>query len=213
MDYGFVLKGIIVGFSIAAPVGPMGALCISRSIARGFPSGFISGLGAAVADALLAFIAVFGLTFISSFLVEQQFWIRLAGVAILSYLGIRILLTGPAESKVETGTGTPGERGTTAAYAGDFTSALLLALTNPISIITYTAVFAGFGLHRAVGRSIVAAEVVLGVFVGSALWWFLLSKGSGILFRRAQGSLLKWVNRTAGGIILLFALLILASLL
>ncbi|MGC9312649.1 MAG: LysE family translocator [Sediminispirochaetaceae bacterium] len=214
MDYGFVLKGIIVGFSIAAPVGPMGALCISRSIVRGFLSGFISGLGAAVADALLAFIAVFGVTFISSFLVEQQLWIRLAGVAILSYLGMRILLTGPAENRVEqTGTEPRRENGTPAVYAGDFTSALFLALTNPISIITYTAVFAGFGLHQAAGKNIVAAQLVLGVFLGSALWWFLLSKGSGLLFRRAQGRGLKWVNRTAGAVILLFALLILVSLL
>ncbi len=187
----------------------MGALCISRSIMRGFFSGFISGLGAAFADALLAFIAVFGVSFVSSFLIEQQIWMRLAGAAILSYLGIRILLTGPAENCTE------GDalKGTPSSYAKDFATALLLALTNPISIITYTAVFAGFGLHRTGGSDIVAAEVVLGVFVGSAIWWFLLSKGTGIMFRRAQGSLLKWIHRTAGGIILLFALSIVVSLL
>ena len=97
MDLPIIIKGIIMGFSIAAPVGPIGVLCIRRTISNGRLSGFVSGLGAATADGLYGCVAAFGLTFISSFLVSQQFWLRLIGGAFLCYLGVQTLLSRPAE--------------------------------------------------------------------------------------------------------------------
>ena len=97
MNISFLLRGIVIGFSIAAPVGPIGVLCIRRTLAEGRLFGFASGLGAATADAIYGCIAGFGLTFISSLLIGQQMWIRLIGGLFLCYLGVRTLLAEPAE--------------------------------------------------------------------------------------------------------------------
>ena len=87
MEIGFFLKGIVLGFSIAAPVGPIGILCIRRTLQFGRFSGLFSGLGAAAADVVYAVIAAFGLTFISNFLIAGQFWFQLIGGFFLIYLG------------------------------------------------------------------------------------------------------------------------------
>ena len=92
------LQGLVLGFSIAAPVGPIGILCIRRTLAEGRASGFVSGLGAATADAVYGSIAAFGLTIISGILVEQKIWLGLLGGAFLCYLGVRTLLASPAQN-------------------------------------------------------------------------------------------------------------------
>ena len=97
MDASLLLRGLVVGFSIAAPVGPIGVLCIRRTLADGRAAGLVSGLGAATADAIYGSIAGFGLTFVSGFLLSQTGWLRLVGGAFLLYLGIRTLLSRPAE--------------------------------------------------------------------------------------------------------------------
>ena len=143
MDISFLPKGLIIGFSIAAPVGPIGVLCIRRTLAEGWPSGLVSGLGAASADAIYGSIAGFGLAFISNFLVSQQFWLRLVGGIFLCYLGTRTLLSRPAE---QAPVGKNG--GLLAAYG----STLFLTLTNPMTIISFVAIFAGLGLAAARGN-------------------------------------------------------------
>ena len=92
-----LLSGILIGFSIAAPVGPIGVLCIRRTLAEGHAAGFISGLGAATADAIYGCIAGFGLTLVARFLMDQQVWLRLFGGAFLCYLGVKTVLSRPAE--------------------------------------------------------------------------------------------------------------------
>ena len=98
MEFNFFLRGMIIGFSIAAPVGPIGILCIRRTLAEGPTSGLVSGLGAATADAIYGFIAGFGLTVISNLLIRQQIWLRLLGGGFLCYLGMKTFFTGPLES-------------------------------------------------------------------------------------------------------------------
>jgi threonine/homoserine/homoserine lactone efflux protein len=199
----FLLKGLIIGFSIAAPVGPIGVLCIRRTLAEGRLSGLVSGLGAATADAFYGCIAGFGLTFISSFLVSQQTWLRLVGGIFLCYLGIRTFLAQPAvQAAYERGNSLPG------AYA----STLFLTLTNPMTILSFAAIFAGLGLASAPGSYASAAVLVLGVFSGSALWWLLLSGGVSLLRGRFTPGSLRWVNRVSGIIIAGFGLLALVSL-
>ena len=203
MDIGLLLTGLVIGFSIAVPVGPIGVLCIRRTLAEGRSSGLVSGLGAATADAIYACIAGFGLTFVSTFLVSQQLWFRVFGGLFLCYLGIRTFASKPAENAAP-GTG----NGLAAAYASTF----FLTLTNPMTIISFAAVFAGLGIASEGGNYVSAAVLVLGVFVGSALWWLILAGGVG-LFRAsfdAQG--LRWVNRIAGAIIIGFGLFALLSL-
>ncbi|MDQ2997189.1 MAG: LysE family transporter [Chloroflexota bacterium] len=203
MDTSLLLKGLLIGFSIAAPVGPIGVLCIRRTLAQGRVAGLVSGLGAAPADALYGCIAGFGLTFISGLLISQQSWIKLLGGAFLCYLGIRTLLAQPAEHAAAAGG---------MGLAGAYTSTFILTLTNPTTILSFVAVFAGLGLASMGGNYVTAAVLVLGVFVGSALWWLLLSGGVGLFRARFDTRAMCWVNRISGGVITAFCLLALVSL-
>jgi threonine/homoserine/homoserine lactone efflux protein len=202
MDVTFLLKGLATGFSIAAPVGPIGVLCIRRTLADGRASGLVSGMGAATADAIYGCIAGFGLTFISNLLVSQQVWLRLIGGAFLCYLGLKTLLAKPAEqAAVVKGNGLVG------AYA----STLFLTLTNPMTIISFAAIFAGLGLASTSGNYVSAGVLVLGVFTGSALWWLILSGGVGVFREKFNPHGLQWVNRISGAIITGFGLLALLT--
>lgn len=202
MDISFLFRGLVIGFSIAAPAGPIGVLCIRRTLTEGRASGLVSGLGAATADAVYGSIAGFGLTLISGFLVDQQTWLRLIGGAFLCSLGIRTLLAAPAE-----GAASVKGNGLVGAYA----STLFLTLTNPLTILSFAAIFAGLGLASTSGNYVSAATLVLGVFVGSAAWWLLLSGGVSLLRSRFDARAMRWVNRISGGIITIFGVLALLS--
>lgn len=198
-----LLKGVAIGFSIAAPVGPIGVLCIRRTLSEGRASGFVSGLGAATADAIYGCIAGFGLTFISSFLIGQQAWIHLVGGLFLCYLGVRMLLASPAEEPASTRQND---------IIGAYGSTLLLTLTNPLTILSFAAIFAGLGIADTGGDYAAAMALVLGVFVGSGLWWLLLSGIAGALRTRFNTRALLWINRISGIVILAFGLIALSSL-
>ncbi|MGD9101164.1 MAG: LysE family transporter [Anaerolineae bacterium] len=184
-----LLKGLVLGFSIAMPVGPIGVLCIHRTLARGRASGLVSGLGAATADAVYGSIAGFGLTFISGFLVRQQTWLSFAGGIFLCYLGLRTFLAPPAEQR-----DSDGKSGLVSAYASTF----FLTLTNPMTILSFTLVFAGLGGVGADGNYATAGLLVLGVFVGSGLWWLFLSGGVSLFRERFSLQGLAWLNKVSG---------------
>jgi threonine/homoserine/homoserine lactone efflux protein len=203
MDLSFLLRGLLIGFSIAAPVGPIGVLCIRRTLAAGRAVGLVSGLGAATADAIYGCIAGFGLTFISNFLIGQQVWLRLLGGGFLCYLGLRTFLSRPAEQAASA----PG-KGLVGAYASTF----FLTVTNPMTILSFAAIFAGLGAGGASGNYVSATVLVVGVFIGSALWWFLLSGGVSLFRRRLNSHALRWVNIISGLIIMGFGLIALFSL-
>jgi threonine/homoserine/homoserine lactone efflux protein len=205
MDLTFLLRGLVIGFSIAAPVGPIGVLCIRRTLADGRTSGLISGLGAASADACYGFIAAFGLTFISNFLIDQKLWLHVIGGAFLCYLGGRTFLAPPA---APTQAASTESHGLVAAY----TSTLFLTLTNPMTILSFAAIFAGLGIASASGSFGTAAILVFGVFLGSATWWLLLSGGVALLRSRIDSRALQWVNRFSGVIIAAFGVVAIASL-
>jgi threonine/homoserine/homoserine lactone efflux protein len=202
MDSKLFLRSLIIGLSIAAPVGPIGVLCIRRTLAHGRGYGLVSGLGAATADAVYGCVAGFGLTFISSFLVNQQVWLRLIGGAFLCYLGVKTLLEKPAEEAADAkGIGLLGAYGST----------FLLTLTNPMTILSFAAVFAGLGIAETGGNYGSAAILVLGVFAGSALWWLLLSSGVSLFRDRFTPQGLVWVNRVSGLVVLGFGVFALVS--
>lgn len=203
MDISYLLRGLVIGFAIAAPVGPIGVLCIRRTLAEGRAEGLVSGLGAATADAIYGFIAAFGLTYVSSILIGQQQWIRLIGGLFLCYLGIRTFMAKPAaEPSSAAGIGLPG------AYISTF----FLTLTNPMTILSFAAVFAGLGIGSAAGDYSSAALLVLGVFLGSGLWWLLLSGGVSLFRTKLQPRALRWVNTISGIVILGFGVTALLSL-
>ena len=157
----------------------------------------MSGLGAATADAIFGSIAAFGVTAVSVVLVSQQFWVRLVGGAFLIYLGIRIFLTAPMNSSVSRNS---------QGLLRDYGSTLALTLTNPITIISFAAIFTGLGLAGGQGDYASAAVLVSGVFAGSALWWIVLSTTVNALRRKASPSVLRWINRLSGATIIAFGL-------
>ena len=202
LDLGTLLRGLVLGFSIAAPVGPIGVLCIRRTLAEGRASGFATGMGAAAADGLYGVIAAFGLTWITAALVAHQQWIRVIGGLFLLYIGVRTFLARPAQEAASV-------RGT--GLGGAFGSTFLLTLTNPMTILSFVAVFAGLGLGAGVHGPAAAAQMVLGVVLGSAAWWLLLSGAVGALRGRFSPGALRWVNRVSGTVISTFGVLALAG--
>jgi len=197
----FLVEGLLIGFSIAAPVGPIGVLCIRRSLADGARIGLLTGLGAASADAFYGAIAAFGLTAVSNLLMNHRFLLGLIGGVFLCYLGVRAFFAGVAE-----GGQAPPRVSALTAYGSTF----VLTLANPMTILSFAAVFVGFGIGAAKDY-IAAGVIVAGVFVGSALWWLLLSSVVSLIRSRMTAASLQWVNRGSGVIIVAFGVYTLAS--
>lgn len=190
----FWFKGLLIGFAIAAPVGPIGLLCVQRTLTRGRWSGVLSGLGAASADAVYGCIAGFGLASLAGWLLAWQTELRLVGGMFLLYLGWRTWRVPPAAEQAPV-------RPTRAGLLGDYLSTLGLTLTNPVTILAFLGIFAGLGLAGGSGDFAAAAALVLGVFAGSLLWWLLLAGGVGLLRGRLSPSVLPWINRVSGALI------------
>lgn len=196
MEPGTFLRGLLIGLSIAAPVGPIGVLCIRRTLAEGRLAGLATGLGAATADACYGAVAGFGLTVVTRMLLAQAGWIRLIGGLFLCYLGVKTFTSAPAGRAAAVG----GGRTLAQAYG----SALALTLTNPLTILSFAAIFAGLGAGAVASTAEAAALLVLGVLVGSALWWFFLTGVVGLARARVTPPVLRWVNRLSGVVLLVF---------
>ena len=192
MDLSFFIKGLIFGFSIAAPVGPIGILCLRRSLTRGWTAGLLTGMGAATADALYGCVAGFGLAGITGIVVGQRAWIQLLGGLFLCWLGLRIFLSGTDERPA---TEVPGSA------AMGYLSALFLTLTNPMTILSFAAVFAGMGLGSIGAGPVAAGWLVAGVFSGSMAWWIILSSASSLFSARMNAKAMRWINRFSGAVL------------
>jgi threonine/homoserine/homoserine lactone efflux protein len=197
-----LLSGVLIGFSIAAPVGPIGVLCIRRTLAEGRLHGLVSGLGAATADAFYGCIAAFGLAFVSDFLIQQQVWLRVVGGAFLLFLGVRTILAKPKQKPQD-----DKKLGLASSYGSTF----LLTLTNPVTIISFAAVFASLGLGSTASDYGSAALLVLSVFTGSVAWWLILSGSVSLLGTKVTPRVLLWINRVSGAIIVGFGVVALVS--
>jgi threonine/homoserine/homoserine lactone efflux protein len=202
MDLTLFPRGIVIGFAIAAPVGPIGVLVIQRTLLQGRVAGFISGAGAATADAFYGSLAAFGLTVLSSILIRQGLWIRLVGGLFLCYLGLTTLRVRPVERA-----NNPAGRGLRGAYL----STLALTVTNPATILSFAAVFSGLGLASSRGSYASASLLVVGVLLGSLTWWFLLSGCVSVVRKRSSRVGLRWVNLFSGISITVFGLAALLS--
>lgn len=203
MDFLFLVKGLLIGLSTAAPVGPIGMLTIQRTLTKGRIYGLVTGMGAATADGLYGCIAGFGLTFVSSFLVNQQSWLKLVGGVFLCYLGIKTFLSHAAKKAAD---------GNASNLLLAYATTVFLTLTNPTTILSFVAVFAGLGLGAADNNYGSASLLVLGVFCGSALWWLLLTGGIELIRHRLKPGFLDRLNQLSGAIIIGFGVLALASL-
>jgi len=204
MAFGFLLKGLLVGIVIALPAGPVGVLCIRRTIFNGRLAGFVSGLGAASADAVFGIIAAFGLTFVADLLLGYQDWLRLGGGGFLLYVGISAWTADPLK-------GTRRQRDPEGLLA-DYASAFALTITNPITILAFLAIFAGIGFSGPEATLSRAAVLVLGVWLGSLLWWAGLATGAGMLRLSFERNHLVWINHGSGGLLVVCGMALLGSL-
>jgi threonine/homoserine/homoserine lactone efflux protein len=201
----FFLKGIVVGIIIAVPVGPVGIMCIRRTVFEGKLAGFVSGLGAATADAVFGIIAGFSLTVVSDWLLDYQQLLRIAGACLLLAVGGHSLLAGQPPKL--------GSARNPESLSWYYASTFAVTLTNPITILAFLAIFAAVGLTGAEATLGRAAILVLGVWIGSLLWWLTLSFGVGSFFRSFEPRHLAWINRGSGAILVLSGAALLADLL
>lgn len=184
-----------MGIAIAAPVGPIGVLCIQRTLTQGRIAGIITGLGAACADLIYGLIAGLGLTFISRFLISHHMWIQLLGGIFLMYLGVRTV-TKQAHGIM----GKAIKKNLMKAFFTTFAQ----TLTNPITILSFTAIFAGLGISDSQAHAASALYFVTGIFFGSSLWWLLLTTGVSLFQKKISPRALVMINYGSGIIIMLF---------
>ena len=179
----------MIGLAIAAPVGPIGVLCIRRTLADGRLVGLLTGMGAAAADGVYGAIAGFGLTAVTGLLIGRGPWLEIVGGLFLCYLGVRTFIAVPAESSAAL---RPG------ALFATFSSTFVLTLSNPATILSFVAIFAGLGLGNTGGGYLAACVLVAGVFLGSALWWLGLSGAVSIFRERVESRAMRVINRLSG---------------
>lgn len=188
-----LLKGFIVGLGASIPLGPLGVLCVQKTLSKGRNSGFITGLGASFSDTLYAAISLLGLAFIENLIDKNRDIVMIIGGAIIIYIGIRIFLTNPIKQI--------RQKNTNKKHIQDFIEAFLMTVTNP------GAIFLILGLLAAVGININDSEVrpsvtiiLLGVFSGSVVWWFTLSTGINLFRKKFRIRQLMMINRVSGAI-------------
>ena len=198
------LKGFVIGMIIAVPVGPIGLLCVNRTLSRGPLYGLVSGLGVATADAVSGGVVALGLTFVSSFLIAKMIWLRLIGGIFLCYLGFKIFATEPKpQSMID-----KENKNLLAAYASTF----LLTFSNPLTLLSFVAIYAGGGVEDLSAHRLLASVLTVGIFCGSASWWVVLSGGMPVVRVMFTHDGLRWVHRVSGAIIAGFGVIILLSL-
>lgn len=194
MDLVLFLKGMLAGFSIAAPVGPIGILCIRRSLQHGRLAGFVTGAGAALADSSYGMIAALGVTAVTDFLQSHRMVFAFIGGTVLGFVGLRILFSRRMEV-----TGVPPPL----SLSRTFLSSFFLTLTNPATVLAFIGLFSTFGLSIQTYHS--AYAVVIGVCAGSLLWWLILSGVSSIFRARVDSAVLLWINRLSGAVMVAFS--------
>ena len=196
MDLILLIKGILIGVLISFPFGPKGLLCINRTLTNGRTSGFLSGMGVATGDTIFAIIAGFGASFIVHFLEERQLFFHILGSAIIILLGVRIFMSNPIK-------GLRLRNKSDRKFTWHYFSGLLLTLTNPFIIFAFLAVFTTMNLFDK-SSFMPALTIVIGIFSGASLWWFMISSVVNKFRNRIRLKKIFLLNRIAGAVIFLF---------
>lgn len=187
-------KGIIIGLMVSIPLGPIGVLCIQRTLNKGRKSGFVSGLGAAGADTFFALVAGLGISMIITFIKAQHIYFQIIGGVIVMYLGIHIFFTNPVKQLRL-------QRTSQNKLSQDFISVFFLTVSNPMAIFFFLAMFAGVNLAGDDIKLFHVGLIVAGVFLGSSSWWFVLTTFVNIFRNRFRLKSIWWMNKVAGVII------------
>lgn len=193
------LQSVIIGLAIAAPVGPIGIICIRTTIARGFIPGLAVGMGAAMADAMYAVAAGLGLAAITKFLMGIEHLLKFGGGIFLLYLGISFFL-----KKTHY---TNADKASKKKIAKIFTSTFFLTLTNPITMLSFLGIMSALEVEAS--NKMELSALILGVLIGSALWWVFLVGAVSLTAKRLSDKILNYINQISGIILVAFAIYIL----
>lgn len=189
---GLFLKGSLIGFSMAMPVGPVGMLCIQHSLRRGVWAGLIAGSGAALADAFFGCMAGFGVSLLSHIVTRYQVWFQIFGSFILWYLGIRIFKSQPASVKTSDAP---------FSWSRIFFSTFALTLTNPLTLLCFAAIYTSLGITPSDEEILPGIILTLGVLLGAAIWWSILTLGVTFIGKKFQITSSPLLNRISGGVL------------
>jgi threonine/homoserine/homoserine lactone efflux protein len=195
MDYGLFIQGMIVGLTLAVPVGPISLVCIHRTVANGRLHGIFSGLGVATSDSFYAAVAFLGLTAVSGLIIGNQTAFRLVAGIALVLVGIQVFRSVPA---------TVGDGADPESYLKDYLSLLAIAAANPLTIIFFITILPGFGVVAHGTTLIAAVPFVAGVFLGSVVWWIILCGSLGSVRSRLSTGSLQRINQVSGILITVF---------
>jgi threonine/homoserine/homoserine lactone efflux protein len=200
MNFMYLVEGTVIGFSLAAPIGPVGILCVRRTLEHGARYGLVIGVSAAACDMVNGIVAAFGITLVSNFITLEQYWIRLIGGIVLLVIGYGAYHTRPLADKA---TKAPG------GHTWTFFSTALLVFTNPLTLFAFVAAFAVLGVKDIVGHPVSGVMLVAGVFFGSLTWFVLLAGLAHVFKEKVMRAGFTLVSRVAGALLMfcgLFAL-------
>lgn len=201
-----IIEGAVIGFVASIPLGPIGIICIQRTLNGNRKTGFISGLGAATADTIFALLAVFALSYVTSFIEDKMYWFQTIAGLLLMLLGFSIFLKKVARPH-------PSRPNSGNSHLSNYLSVLLLTLTNPSYIFVFLALFAATGVSSTNSNVIHNMSLVLGVLIGASSWWFLLTWTINKLRKKFTLKSLWWINKISGGVIILLGALAIISML
>lgn len=198
------IKGALIGFLVSAPLGPIGIMCIQRTLNRGYMSGFISGLGAAAADIIFAIVAGFGLSIIINFIEEKHVYFQILGGLFVLYIGYRIFVTNPVKQLRL-------QRLQKTRLSQDFASVFLLTISNPMAIFLFLAIMAAIKVAQDLLSIFELFTMIAGVAGGAILWWFILASIANRFRKRIRLKSIWWLNKITGSVVFLFGLVVIFS--
>ena len=198
------IKGIIIGLLVSAPLGPIGIMCIQRTLNRGYMSGFVSGLGAAAADVIFAVIAGFGLTIVITFIEEKHLYFQIFGGLFVLYIGYRIFNTNPVKQlKLQ--------RLNKTRLSQDFASIFLLTISNPMAIFLFVAIMAALKVAQNLLSFFELSILVSGIAGGAILWWFVLASIANRFRKKIRLKSIWWLNKITGSVVFIFGIVVILS--
>ena len=188
----YLIKGIIVGIAVSAPMGPIGVLCVQKTVNKGKALGFYSGLGAATADTFYAIITAFGLTYITNFLLRHQLYFEVIGISVLLVLGLKMFFSNPVK-QFKANKRPKRKRG----VFSDYISTFFLTISNPLTIIFYGTAYAALGL---IGDTDEGSSyfLIAGIFSGATLWWYVLTTVVNLYRHKFKLKIIWNINRISG---------------
>jgi len=191
MDLNLLWKGVVTGLAVSIPLGPLGILCIQKTVNKNWKSGIFSGIGIAMADTVYAFVAGFSLSIIVDFIRTYELYFKLVGFFVLLLLGIYIFRSNPTKQIQD-------YKRKGSSHMQDFLTTFLVTLSNPLSVFVFIAIFTGYSIVLQFSQPLEALLMIGGIFMGGSLWWFIITGFANLFRHKFTINTLYWANRIIG---------------